>query len=314
MSLLSRLLPRAGHSTTALALPKGIARTGAMDLAHPLHRMDDEDAKPLHRVEQQDNAASHSPSEVSPSASLSRSENEEAQPLHRAKDDEAEPMNRAPEEEAQPCRRAEDENAAQPLQRAGTDDEEQAMHRAEVEDETRALDRTQAPRATDDDLQPLRRSEEEAAQPLHRLEEYAQPLARLSPPDDQQLTAENGPKPASLSSTDDQPPAMTLRREPVLGPPVAPNAAAMTEAGPLPQTDTAPAQFEPFEHPYTDAEPNAPARFDPPQQNPISPEGPAKVVIDQVDVVIHEPTRASAPASPVADLSAMARRRYLGGF
>ena len=52
MNLLSRLLPRAGHSITGLARPKGITRMEPAELTQPLHRMEDEEAQPLRRMEQ----------------------------------------------------------------------------------------------------------------------------------------------------------------------------------------------------------------------------------------------------------------------
>lgn len=308
MSLISRLLTRAGAPSGVTSLrPKGLAPlrrepAPAEEDAAPLRRAEEEEAaQPLRRLEEEEAAQPLRRMEEEPEAAPLRraeAEEEEAQPLRRMEEeDAAAPLRREEEEEARPLRRLEEEEAA-PLRRAEEEEPDAApLRRAETEEA--------------EDVQPLRRlEEEEDAAPLRRMEEEeAQTLRRLTPPDGHELTAENSPAPDELSGADDRfsSEAAPLRREAPIAPPAAQGEApAGADGFPAPFR---PPQFfsEPAQAPLT--------RPEAPQPQPQQGAERAKVVIDQVDVVIHEPAQPAASArSAEAEFARFARRRHLGGL
>lgn len=130
-----------------------------------------------------------------------------------------------------------------------------------------------------------------------------QTLRRLTPPDAQSLDTENSPRPDDLSGKPERietEVASPLRREAAPAPAAAPAAAQAP-----PGWDAAPEgpDFAELAPPV----PFAPA--------PQSQKTPSQVVIEQVDVVIHEPAAtAAARPSTAQDFARFARSRYLGGL
>ena len=320
MSLLNRLLPRAGHGSVALARPKGIVRMDAPEEVQPLLRAEDEEAQPLSRQDAKDVATPLRRQEPD-QADLSRdATDEEAGPIHRMDEKEAQPLHRLDQPQALPVHREEGEDEVQPIHRTDTEeDQAQPLHRnASPPDTQHATLKPQAlHRAeTGDELE-----SETDAMPLHRLQEDHQPLTqpraqasalnRTSPAEDQPLPEQGKSGPDTIPEMKESQPAMALHREMAATPTAPPQAPVMTEAAPAPLADpTSPVFEQGFTEPDAD-----PVTFEAaPQPAALAPQGPAKVVIDQVDVVIQEPARSSTSASPMADLSAMARRRYLGGY
>lgn len=232
-------------------------------------------------------------------ARLDVGEEDRAQALHRQED----------EEELQTLRRQdeEDQDSLQPLRRQEEEEENlQTLRRQEQEDE--------------ESLQPLRRQEEEeeeSAQPLRRQEqeeeESAHALRRVTAPDAQQLTAENSPQPDDLDPEPAMPTLRALHREALAAGP------ENTTAGTPAFVDTTPGQEAPAlpAAAWTDGSASIPEAQDHFIPAPRSPERAAerpRVVIDQIDVVIHEEAAAMAPASPTAALSRALKTKYLRGL
>jgi hypothetical protein len=234
-----------------------------------------------------------------PKGFIGRMAEDEMQPVRRQAEDEEEMLQtlRSMEEEeeaAQPLRRQqeaeEEEEALQTLRRQPQEEEEplQTLRRMEEEEEA---------------VQPLRRQageEEEMLQTLRRQwteeEEALQTLRRqMPPPDATQLDPETTPVANEFAGEPDELTVRSLARE------ATPAAAAQglpPAPPPIPTTAYEPAAFQPA-----------------PQAAPI-PAAPAapKVVIEQVDVMIHEPAPAApAPGGLGADFSRRLRARYLGG-
>jgi len=291
MSLFSKVINRAetpGVERPPSAHPKGMAarlhrsaEDEDKDMAAPLRRMDDEDPN----------------MQEAPAAPLRREEE--------AKSDEARPLSRAEEEEsAQPLRRADEEEQAQAIRRnedAGNENEDaQALRRsADKEEASTAQPLLRAEQ--DEDVQTLRRaqgSEEEEAQALRRSEtnreEEAAPLRRHDDPQAEEESAQ------ALRRMEESP----------------------QEEGPAPQTPpgaSADARSWP-------SRPNNPLDLLAPPSEAgtqsrasASPESqPPKVMIDQIDVVIHEDaapaSAATSGSSGQADLGRMLNTRYLRGL
>ncbi|WP_238366284.1 hypothetical protein [Mesobacterium pallidum] len=322
MSLLSRLKSRAGVPGAARTLrPKGLA---------PLRREEvEEAAQPLRRAPAPATAvrtilSRMEEEEVAQAIRREEDEEESMQPLRREEEEEeAQPLRRQPEEEEdslqtirrekeeeamQPLRRDEEEEAAQPLRREPEEEEETLpLRRLEEEEEAMQTLRRQ-PEEEEESLQTLRREEEEeAAQPLRRLEEEAmQTLRRMTPPDAEGLDAETAVPPDDLSGEPDVPSASPMRRE------AAPQAAF--DMGGDVGIDAAAPDFPEFDGDRQTATHGTDPGLRPGAETAIPP-GPAKVVIDQVDVVIHEPGQpARAGQGTAQDFARFARSRYLGGL
>jgi hypothetical protein len=258
----------------------------------------------------------------------------------------------APDEEASPLRRRTDvpeEDELQPLRRAVAtpDDEPQARPlRRLAEDvpseEARALRRAGAPDDETEELRPQRRAlaaptgeegeKEPAATPLRR-------RAALRAPDAQTLEAETSPKPDLMPEDPGPSPAMALRRltplsRPTLAMPPAPPGPPGQSAAPEVAADTLSDQpSHPAAPGKAAAEPPDAASsadavtavsswpFDardqardfpiavPPRASAERP----RVVIEQVDVIIHEPPPARSGGLDAAALSRALRSRYLQG-
>lgn len=303
MSLFARILSRAavpGQPALPLARPKG--RLGGLSrLAEP--EPDEEDLSPLYR------------------AAMADKEEEEIQTLRRAAaEEEEEPAQRAPadEEEEDPARAArrlprpasaeeEDEEPAQAIRRADPPEEEEpartlrrAVSPAEEEDEPVA--RSLPPREEDEDkalpLRPLlRRAPPKPGEPEE------EPLARLAP-DADQLDPRTGPRPAWLSAEPEPDPLLTLRRAEAAGPTATgtgwPAAAGEIAAAAPPVW---PGEDGPMIGPAIGPGPMAAERAERP-----------RVVIDRIDVTIHEPAGGSGGTDLASGLARAMRSRYLGGM
>ena len=288
MSFMKRIAARSFATANAVA-PKGYVRRQG----EPGERREEEQAQPVRRqVEQEEEemqALRRKPTD--------EEDAQQARALRRQAEEE--------EEELQTLRRAardeEDEASAMPLRRQAEEEEEQMQAlRREPADEEEAQPLRRQAEEEEDQLQTLRRNarddKEQQAQPLRRQaeeeeEEVAQPVRRMAG-DPATLDAENSPFPEQMR--DEPEPALSALRRDV-----------MSAATPGPAAAVAPADNLP-----------APA-FDPgmPAMNGLSlppDEGftRANVHIDQLDVLIEEPTAAAA-AGRVPDRSRSIRARYL---
>ncbi len=273
---------------------------------------------------------------------LSRQEEEEdeAQAVRREVEEEEEevrPLRRqaeeGEEEEARPLRlrreAEEEEEGVQALRRQAAEDEEAQPFRlrrqAEEEEEAQPLRRQEAENEETEEARParLRREEQEEEEEVQALRRQAEPeeeavqawsVQRNARPDDPDLDPANGP-PADLPVTDeDEPnPLMALRREPAMSE----TGSGMSGAGGY---EPAPAGHSPgLDEPAGAGE--AQESFEPHSLVPGSlsslvggpgalPAGTGHdVVIEQVDVLIHE--QAAAPAPPFSDRRRIMRARYL---
>jgi hypothetical protein len=235
-------------------------------------------------------------------ARLDAGEEELAQPLRRQQEE---------EEEIQPLRRQEEEEEeVQPLRRQEEEEEEIQPLRRQAEEK--------------EEIQPLRRQaeEEEEVQTLHRQEEEEEetsPLRRVTPPEAEGLNAENSPQPDESASEPEPSAMMALRREATKSMPGMGSAAVGTDsftvtppALAIPGLD-APGMQDPASHDRPTSEPIAQDSFFPaPSKAAMASERP-RVIIDQIDVVIHEDA-ATAPASSTADLGRAVKAKYLGGL
>ncbi|WP_096785439.1 hypothetical protein [Rhodobacter sp. CZR27] len=284
MSLFARILSRAAVS----GLP-------AVPLAHPKGRLGT-----LSRLEEPEREAGETP--LSP-LYRAMQEEEEAQPLRRAapraeEEEEEEPVRRTAEgEEEEPIQAQRDlppdeEEALQPLRRAAAPPEE---------DEEEPVARSLAPDDEEEEARPLRPLLRRA--PPGPEEDEEEPVARLAP-DADELEPRTSPKPAWLSAEPEPEPLLTLRREAASPVP----AVAGPSGGPAVDADMA--ALPPAEPLWSPAAPFQPPT---PLTGPASVAERPRVVIEQIDVTIHEP---SAPATGMdaSALSRALRSRYLGGM
>ena len=235
------------------------------------------------------------------------------------------------EELAQPLRRQqEEEEEIQTLRRQEEGEEEvQTLHRQEEEEEIQPLRRraeeeeVQTSRRQEEEVQPLRRQEEEEEiQPLLRQEEEeASPLRRVTPPEAEGLSAENSPQPDESASEPEMSAMQALRREATPTMPGMGTAALGTDSftapPPAPATPglDAPGIQHPASHDMRTLEAIAQDNFIPAPHLTASASNRPRVIIDQIDVVIHEDTAAAAaPASSTADLGRAVKAKYLGGL
>lgn len=299
MSFITRIAARTAPAPQSVA-PKGFVRRSETpaqqeDQAQPLRRqeVEEEEMQTVRRVapdEQQDAQALRRQEQDSDEEALQtlrrqpEEEEEPAQALRRQQEEEEElqTLRRAsPEEEeqAQPVRRQEEEEEMQALHRVTQDEEEpvQALRREEEEQTAQPLCRQED--AEEEEVQALRRQEqeeEEAAQPLRR---EADSPANLNP--------ENSPFPEEMRDEAELPTVSALRRE-VSAPPG--NAGALPTLPIDPGMSLGEGLLPPSSADDTFTRPS--------------------VQIDQLDVLIQEPSTSAATAS-TTDRSRAIRARYL---
>jgi hypothetical protein len=249
-------------------------------------------------------------------------EEEQAHPLRRAA---ARPIRRA---EEPPAEEQETQRTSAPT--AGEEDEqEQPAMARRVPGSLRRAEKTEE----EEPAQPLRRAaapapdEEESAQAarlIHRAEEV--PLEEgekpLRQPFQQDLSPGASPLPPDMAN-EEEPPAMQALRRDIAS--FAPPPAAIPTAADPGSTGFGVEPAEPFPAKFGGEETYIPgpsagfeARFTGPVMEPVggsdagasAPQRP-QVIIDQVDVLIHEPAAPAVSARPAFDAGRAMRARYL---
>lgn len=311
MSFMTRIAARSFATTNAVA-PKGYVRRQGQpgeqpeeERAQPIRRQVEEEEEQLQTLRR----AQPDEQEAQPLRRQAEEEEEEMQALRREPADEeeaqqAQTLRRQPEEEEeelQTLRRAaaddEEETSAMPLRRQAEEEEEemQALHREPGEEDEAQPLRRQA-EEEEEELQTLRRSiqdeDEQQAQPLRRQaeeeeEEVAQPVRRMAG-DPATLDAENSPFPEQMR--DEPEPALSALRRDAITAPAAPIAPA--DNVPLPAFDPGMSSMDGLSSPPDEGFTRA------------------NVQIDQLDVLIEEPTAAAA-SGRAPDRSRSIRARYL---
>ena len=256
---------------------------------------------------------------------LRRAQEEEVEPLRRVVEDQEEtaaPLRRQEdrEERAQALRRREEEEEVQPVRRQpeGPDEEElRSLRRQEEDEEAQPLRRQAEGEA--EEARPLRRQEdeqadqEEQAQPLRRQGEAEEiepaRISRAGRPSEPELDPDEAREPEPPLDVPEPSDLRALRRDIAGGPAHAPR--------PRPDSGT-PAGSDPVDG-ATDAtghaaEPFAPPSFPAPAPPSTQSGGGDRferphVVIDQVDVLVHEPATPATARPPAT--GRRIRARYL---
>lgn len=222
-------------------------------------------------------------------------------------------IQRQPEDEEEPMQAlrrqpiGNEEEPMQALHRQPTDEEDEPVQAKRIHRQEAAPEEEEAAPEEEEPAQLMRRQPAEEEEPMRTLrrqpaEEVAEPVRtrqihRELQPDEPELNPRSSPPP---EITPDEPGPPSLR---------AAYAEAPAAAG---QAPTIPP------YPTSNTPPLAPPRFDVPDAPPSAPTATPDsefrrphIVIDQLDVLIHEPAPPARPTSASSDRSRALRARYL---
>ena len=337
MSFLARISYRAARLPSAVprVMPKGLAARQAVPIARAEDAAEEEQtlspARPAglrlaqrQEAEEQEEEVSRQETEEEPEAQRQPEEEgeEEVAPLRRQEGEEEETVatlrrQKEGEEEVAPLRRQEEEEETVATLRRQEEEELEAQRQPEEngEEEVAPLRRKEEEEETVATLR--RQEEEEEVQPMRAIARQEEvPLEETGQTSSPRSQIELEPKaePASPDLPAEQDPVDLQALHRVITPgPGLPPAAPATPGEPVGNHGAAWPSGEPPRSPVLPAtsrpESPAPAHFVPAGFAPDP--GPPNVVIDQLDVLIHEPAPAPGRHAPRADRGRAFRARYL---